>query len=174
MGAHRRGWQYIRFILDDSVIRLSVLPVKSVTLQAVEFPNSPCGLSRVLLCECEWRCVECGCGLRCFVCVCECRLASGNLTNRRTAAGTCPRSGAEGSKPQQQHQKRWKAEKSRVGWSLVGCYQFEPVSYQQKKRNNKEKIADRRYIFRGRQGQIQNQGKKWGTHLLFPEKRKSV
>ena len=38
MGAHRRGWQYIRFILDDSVIRLSVLPVKSVTLQAVEFP----------------------------------------------------------------------------------------------------------------------------------------
>ena len=47
MGAHRRGWQYIRFILDDSVIRLSVLPVKSVTLQAVEFPNSPCGLSRV-------------------------------------------------------------------------------------------------------------------------------
>nr|DAV85034.1 MAG TPA: hypothetical protein [Caudoviricetes sp.] len=34
--------------------------------------------------------------------------------------GTCPRSGAEGSKPQHQHQKRWKAEKSRVGWSLVG------------------------------------------------------
>ncbi|MCQ5023195.1 hypothetical protein, partial [Bacteroides thetaiotaomicron] len=49
------------------------------------------------------------------------------LTNRRTAAGTCPRSGAEGSKPQQQHQKRWKAEKSRVGWSLVGCYQFKEV-----------------------------------------------
>ena len=60
-GAHRRGWQYIRFILDDSVIRLSVLPVKSVTLQAVEFPNSPCGLSRVQQCECEWRCVECEC-----------------------------------------------------------------------------------------------------------------
>lgn len=49
------------FILDDSVIRLSVLPVKSVTLQAVEFPNSPCGLSRVQQCECEWRCVECEC-----------------------------------------------------------------------------------------------------------------
>ena len=30
-------------IRDSSVIRLSVLPVKSVTLQAVEFPNSPCG-----------------------------------------------------------------------------------------------------------------------------------
>ena len=36
-------------------IRLSVLPVKSVTLQAVEFPNSPCGLSRVQQCECEWQ-----------------------------------------------------------------------------------------------------------------------
>nr|DAH45512.1 MAG TPA: hypothetical protein [Caudoviricetes sp.] len=44
----------------------------------VEFPNGPCGLSRVPLCVCVWRCVECECELRCFVCVFECRLASGN------------------------------------------------------------------------------------------------
>mgnify|MGYP000069721240 CR=1 FL=1 len=32
LGTHHSGWWYIRFILADSVIRLSVLPVKSVTL----------------------------------------------------------------------------------------------------------------------------------------------
>nr|DAJ01318.1 MAG TPA: Pestivirus NS2 peptidase [Caudoviricetes sp.] len=40
--------------------------------------------------------------------------------NRRTVQGTCPQCGAEGGKPQQQHLYGWKAEKSRVGWSLVG------------------------------------------------------
>nr|DAL76939.1 MAG TPA: hypothetical protein [Bacteriophage sp.] len=103
------------------------MPVKSVTLYPVELPDSPCGLSRVQPCARVWRCVECECGLRCFEYVCVYRLASGNLINRRTAPGTCPRSGAEGSKPQQQHPLGWKAEKSRVGWSLVGCYQFEEV-----------------------------------------------
>lgn len=93
----------------------------------VELPDSPCGLSRVQQCEREWRCIECGCELRCFERVCVCRLASGNLINRRTAPGTCPQCGAEGSKPQQQHPLGWKAEKSRVGWSLVGCYQFKEV-----------------------------------------------
>ncbi|MDE8697785.1 hypothetical protein PZH42_27400, partial [Bacteroides cellulosilyticus] len=33
-----RGWWYIRLILADSVIRLPVLPVKSVTLQRWSFP----------------------------------------------------------------------------------------------------------------------------------------
>ena len=47
--------------------------------------------------------------------------------NRRTARGTCPRSGAEGGKPQQQHPHGWKAEKSRVGWSLVGRQRLEEV-----------------------------------------------
>ena len=38
-----------------------VLHRYSVTLQSVEPPNRPCGLSRVQQREREWRCVECEC-----------------------------------------------------------------------------------------------------------------
>nr|DAF21083.1 MAG TPA: hypothetical protein [Caudoviricetes sp.] len=77
------------------------MPVKSVTLQTVELPNRPCGLSRVQQCECEWRRIECECEQRCIELELEYRLASGNLTIGVQHRGRVPYRGAEGSKPQQ-------------------------------------------------------------------------
>ncbi|URW87439.1 hypothetical protein M5E86_08885 [Blautia wexlerae] len=72
------------------------------------------------------------------------------------------------------------------GYALMGmkkvdgkCYWFHTKSgYMFKNRRVTRSTGDIYYFgsdgVRSREWNVQNQGKKWGTHLLFPEKRKSV
>lgn len=103
LGLHSARGHHCDVILAHCVAPGHFLHREWVTLQPGRVSHRPRGLSRVQQCEREWRCLVCECEQRCLECEHECRLAPGNLANRRTTMGTCPRCSAEGNEPQQKH-----------------------------------------------------------------------